>query len=69
VLSKAFYGIYCRMLLRIGVIIVSVKVVAKCVHSEMSAKNSIDVDHGNNHKHKHLSQQICSKVIFAGKKF
>jgi hypothetical protein len=56
------------MLLRIRINVVSVEIVAKCVHAEVSSVNSIYVDHGHNHKYKHLSQQICSKISFTSEK-
>lgn len=54
VVRQLFYCIYCWLLLKVRVDVVSIQIFAKSVHSEMTVKHTVDVDHGNYHENKHL---------------
>lgn len=55
-LSEMLYSVDCRMFLRVRVYVMSVEIVAVGVHSEVAVVHSIDVDHRDDHKYKHLSE-------------
>lgn len=45
-----------------------IQIFAMDIHSEVSVKDSINVDHRDDHKDKHLSEHMCSKISFIQKK-
>ena len=56
VIRQLFYCIYRWLLLKVRVYVVSIQIFAKSVHSEMTVKHTVDIDHGNNHENKHFFQ-------------
>jgi hypothetical protein len=64
VTGKLFYCVDCGLFLHAGVDIVSIEVLSKAVHAEMSVEDAVHVDHGYYHKHEHLFEQI-GPYIFA----
>lgn len=66
--SQLLYCEYGWLLLPVRSDVEAVEVSSEGVHSKMTVKNTINVDHWHHHENKHLSQQVCTQVLFIGEK-
>ena len=65
---QRFYSINSRLKLYIRFYVKSVQIFTMNVHSKMTMKHSIYVNHWNYHENKHISQQLSPQVVFIQKK-
>lgn len=67
-IGQLFDGVNRGLSFWVWVEIEAIEVFAKYVHSKMSVIDAINIYHGNNHEHKHLSEKVGSEVFFIRQK-